>query len=470
MALRVHNTLTGRLEEFVPVRDDGTVGMYVCGINTYDDSHMGHAKAAVTFDVIRRHIEKKGYKVMYVINFTDIEDHCIQRTIELGWPLEKLTEKYIAEYHKDMTALGVRPADIYPVASHHMQDIIDSIGILIDKGMAYESGGDVYFRVARVRDYGKLSHQKLEDMQAGARIDIDDKKENPMDFTLWKAKKEGEPFWQSPWSEGRPGWHIECSVMSMKYLGETFDLHGGGTELIFPHHENEIIQSEAITGKQPFVKYWLHGGLMNVGDEKMSKSLNNFFTIKDVLKQYDPRVVRFFLLNTHYRKPIDFNEKALAEAKQARQRLQNTLDNATAALEKADANLEDGFESRARRAIIDFDAAMDNDFNTRDAIAGMFDFAKDVNKYLESPNLSEKSLVAIIDTFDEVNDRLSIFGEGAGQVDESLREYIEAKIAERQKARADKNWALADSIRDELAARGVTIEDGADGVKWKIGK
>ncbi len=467
MTLMIQNTMSGKLEEFVPLRED-EVGMYVCGINTYDDSHMGHAKAAVTFDVIRRHVEKKGYNVKYVINFTDIEDHCIERAIKLDWPLEKLTDKYIAEYHKDMDALGVRKADLYPVASHHMADIISAIQTLIDKGMAYESGGDVYFRVARVKNYGVLSKQKLEDMQAGARIDIDAKKENPMDFTLWKVKKEGEPFWKSPWSEGRPGWHIECSVMSMKYLSESFDLHGGGSELVFPHHENEILQSEAISGKQPFVKYWLHGGLMNVGSEKMSKSLNNFFTIKDVLKEFDPLVVRFFLLNTHYRKPIDFNDTALEEAKRSLGRLQNTLDNARSSLERADASINDGMAETAKQAISNFDKAMDNDFNSRDAIASFFDFAREVNKYLESSTISKASIEAIIAAFDEIDDRLTIFRGPAGSMgDGKVEELMQILIDLRQEAREKKDWALADSIRDKLKELGITIEDTADGVRWK---
>ena len=466
MTLMIQNTMSGKLEEFVPLKED-EVGMYVCGINTYDDSHMGHAKAAVTFDVIRRHVEKKGYNVKYVINFTDIEDHCIERAIKLGISIDELAEKYIAEYHKDMGALGVKPANIYPVASHHMKEIVEAIQLLIDKGMAYESQGDVYFRVARVKDYGKLSNSKLEDMIAGARIDVDGKKENPMDFTLWKAKKEGEPFWSSPWSEGRPGWHIECSVMSVKYLGETFDLHGGGSELVFPHHENEIMQSEAITGK-PFVKYWLHGGLMNVGSEKMSKSLNNFFTIKDVLKEFDPLVVRFFLLNTHYRKPIDFNDTALDEAKRSLGRLQNTLDNARVAQENADDSKSDDWVNRSTEAIKRFDKAMDNDFNSRDAIASLFDFSREVNKYLEIGNLSKESLEAIVGVFEEVDDRLTIFQKPSGGLDNELVDNLmQVLIDLRQEAREKKDWALADSIRDKLKEMGITIEDTADGVRWK---
>jgi cysteinyl-tRNA synthetase len=465
MGLRVHNTMTGQSEEFVPLSGD-KVGMYVCGINTYDDSHMGHAKAAVTFDVIRRHLEKKGYDVTYVVNFTDIEDHCIERTIELGIPLEELTEKYIGEYHKDMGKLGVRPADIYPVASHHMKEIIQAIQKLIDKGFAYESNGEVYFDVEKVTEFGKLSHMKRDDMKAGARIDVDERKRSPLDFVLWKAKKPEEPFWESPWSEGRPGWHIECSVMSMKYLGESFDVHGGGTELIFPHHENEIMQSEALSGK-PFVKYWLHGGLMNVDDEKMSKSLGNFFTIKEVLAEYDPLAVRFFLLNTHYKKPIDFNRQAVTEAGQALGRLQNTLDNAAQALDKA-IDSGDGFEAQALEARQKFEGAMDEDFNSRDAIAVVFDFAREVNRYLEGQELSRKSLDAILETFKEWDDALTIFRFEKAEVDESLADTVEVLIEERQQARAAKDFAKADEIRDKLKAMGVILEDTADGVKWKM--
>ena len=302
-------------------------------------------------------------------------------------------------------------------------------------------------------------------MQAGARIAIDERKRNPWDFVLWKNKKEGEPFWESPWSEGRPGWHIECSVMSMKYLGETFDIHGGGTELVFPHHENEIMQSEALSDK-PFVKYWLHGGLMNVGNEKMSKSLCNFFTIKDVLKDYDPLVVRFFLLNTHYRKPIDFNQKALEEAAQALSRLQNTLDNMLAAIEDAPEGV-DGFAAKAEDAMDNFDKAMDEDFNTRDAIASIFDFSRELNKYLENA-VTKNSLEAALDTFGAYDEILSIFKFEKSSQDHMMAPLMDIIIEIRQKAREEKNWALADEIRDRLKDLGIELQDTADGVKWKI--
>lgn len=464
MTLKVQNTMTGRMEQFQPF-EGKKVGMYVCGINTYDDSHMGHAKSAVTFDVIRRYLVRKGYQVTYIINFTDIEDHCIERTIKLGIPLDLLTEKYIGEYHKDMGRLGVKRADIYPVASHHMKEIIEAIQKLIDKGFAYEAGGEVYFDVMAVAEFGKLSHRKKDEMLAGARIAVDERKRSPLDFVLWKNKKPGEPFWQSPWSEGRPGWHIECSVMSMKYLGESFEVHGGGSELVFPHHENEIMQSEALSGK-PFVKYWLHGGLMNVGSEKMSKSLNNFFTIKDVLKDYDPLVVRFFLLNTHYRKPIDFNQKALAESAQALGRMQNALDMALAALEKAREG-SDAFVGTAEEAVAKFDAAMDEDFNTRDAISTIFEFSKEVNKYIESgpTKAGLEGAIAAYRGYDEI---LSIFRfEKSGQ-EHMLAPLMDLIIEIRQKARAEKNFKLADEIRDRLKDLGIVLEDSADGPKWKL--
>jgi cysteinyl-tRNA synthetase len=465
MTLNVHNTMTGQSEEFVPLSGN-KVGMYVCGINTYDDSHMGHAKAAVTFDVIRRHLERKGYDVTYVVNFTDIEDHCIERMQELGITLKELADKYIDEYFKDMGKLGVKEANVYPVASQHMKEMIDAIALLVDKGLAYEADGDVYFDVEKVEDFGKLSHMKREEMKAGARIELDERKRGPLDFNLWKAKKLGEPFWESPWGEGRPGWHIECSVMSMKYLGETFDVHGGGTELIFPHHENEIMQSEAITGK-PFVKYWLHGGLMNVDQEKMSKSLGNFFTIKEVLAKYDPLPVRFFLLNTHYRKPIDFTDTALNEAGQALGRLQNTLDNVMHALETAERK-DDGSETKAKEARQKFDEAMDDDFNTRDAIAVIFDFARDVNKYLEG-EVCKLSLEAILEAFMEWDEALTLFKFERAEVGGSLTApLVEILIDLRQKARAEKNFMLADEIRDKLKELGIIIEDTADSVKWKM--
>ncbi len=456
--------MTGQMEEFSPL-EGNKVGMYVCGINTYDDSHMGHAKSAVTFDVIRRYLVRKGYQVTYVINFTDIEDHCIERTIKLGIPLEQLTEKYIGEYHRDMGALGVKRADIYPVASHHMKEIIQAIQKLIDKGFAYESGGEVYFDVMAVAEFGKLSHRKRDEMLAGARIAVDERKRGPLDFVLWKNKKEGEPFWESPWSEGRPGWHIECSVMSMKYLGESFEVHGGGTELVFPHHENEIMQSEALSGK-PFVKYWLHGGLMNVGSEKMSKSLNNFFTIKDVLKEYDPLVVRFFLLNTHYRKPIDFNQKALAEAAQALGRMQNALDSAIAALKTAPEGTDD-FAEKAAEAIRKFDGAMDEDFNTRDAIASAFDFSKELNKYIES-GPTRSGLEAAMEAFRVYDGILSVFRLEKGTQEHMLAPLMDIIIDIRQKARADRDFRLADEIRDKLKALGIVLEDSADGPRWKV--
>ncbi len=463
MTLKVQNTLTGQFEEFQPISGN-KVGMYVCGINTYDDCHMGHAKSAVTFDVIRRYLVRKGYDVTYVINFTDIEDHCIERTLKLGISLEELTERYIGEYHTDMGKLGVRKADMYPIASHHMVEIIEAIQKLIDKGFAYESGGEVYFDVTKVAKFGVLSNRKLEEMQAGARIAVDSRKKNPWDFVLWKNKKPEEPFWESPWSEGRPGWHIECSVMSMKYLGESFELHGGGTELVFPHHENEIMQSEALTDK-PFVKYWLHGGLMNVGDEKMSKSLSNFFTIKDVIKDYDPLVVRFFLLNTHYKKPIDFNQKALTEAGQALARIQNTLEDLLAAMENAPEGEGDLVET-AQSAIEIFDSAMDEDFNTRDAIASIFDFSREVNKYLVG-QVTKSELEAALETFKIYDGILSIFQFEKDAGDHMLAPLMDIIINIRQKARADKNWALADEIRDRLKELGIEIQDTGDGVKWK---
>ncbi|MBI5000312.1 MAG: cysteine--tRNA ligase [Euryarchaeota archaeon] len=466
MTLRVQNTMTGKLDDFTPV-NPGRVGMYVCGINTYDDSHMGHAKSAVTFDVIRRHLERRGYAVKYVVNFTDVEDHCIQRANELGISLDELAKKYIAEYFKDMRALGVRDADEYPVASHHIPEMREAIKKLIADGFAYASMGSVYFKVSKVKEYGKLSHQSLDDMQSSGRVDSEEGKEDPMDFALWKAWKPGEPSWDSPWGKGRPGWHIECSVMSMKYLGETLDIHGGGSELVFPHHENELMQSESLTGK-PFVKYWLHGGLMNVGAEKMSKSLGNFFTIKDVLKLYEPGVVRFFLLNTHYRKPIDFNDKALDEAKLSLARIRSTWDRLrdTKTAEHPNPDLWE----RAKKARADFEAAMDEDFNTRGAVAAVFELLRDINKALDEGKVCEKAKEEAIALFGEFDRLFGVLAAQKAEGDDMLAPLMHILVELREDARKRKDFKAADLIRDRLKALGIAIEDSAGGAKWKYTK
>lgn len=462
MALYVHNTLTGIKEEFIPL-NPGRVGMYVCGINTYDYSHMGHAKAAVTFDLIRRHLERRGYAVRYVVNFTDIEDHCIERAQELGISIDELAERYIAEYFKDMHALGVADADVYPRASHHIREIIEAVRKLIDKGYAYEASGSVYFSVSKSRDYGKLSHQRLEDMRVGARVEPEEGKRDQMDFALWKAMKPGEPHWESPWGKGRPGWHIECSVMSMKYLGETFDIHGGGTELIFPHHENEILQSEALTGK-PFVNYWLHGGLMNIGGEKMSKSLGNFFTIREVIERYEPEVVRFFLLNTHYRKPIDFNQEALAEAGQSLGRLRTCYERLLSAVPVSTPNLE--LVEKVSAAGAGFERAMNDDFNTREAVSVMFEVSRELNKAMDEGVLCLRAREEALALFSEFEGLFRVLSRKRME-DGLVAPLMNVLLELREEARKRKDFRTADLIRDKLRAIGVVVEDTAEGARWK---
>jgi cysteinyl-tRNA synthetase len=465
MPLKVHNTMTGELEEFSPV-SPGRVGMYVCGINTYDNSHMGHAKSAVMFDVVRRHIERRGYAVKYVVNFTDVEDHCIQRANELGVTIHDLAKKYIAEYFKDMRALGVRDADIYPIATEHIPEMLASILKLIANGHAYEAEGSVYFSVAKAREYGKLSHQTLEDMQSSGRIEQEAGKRDPMDFALWKAWKEGEPSWDSPWGKGRPGWHIECSVMSMKYLGETLDVHGGGNELIFPHHENERLQSEALTGK-PFAKYWLHGGMLMIDGAEMHKSAGNFFTIKDVLKQYEPGIVRFFLLNTHYRKPIDYSAKALDEARQSLARLRAVAERLAAAKTAAEPN--EALWERVKKARADFESSMDEDFNTRGAISAVFEVSRELNKALDEGRLcvmAKREAESLFDEFERLFGVLSLGTADAGG-DSLLPSVMQLLVDLREDARKRKDFKTADTIRDRLKAVGVVIEDSSEGPKWK---
>jgi cysteinyl-tRNA synthetase len=464
MALKVHNTMTGEMEEFVPV-NPGRAGMYVCGINTYDNSHMGHAKSAVMFDVVRRHIERRGFKVKYVVNFTDVEDHCIQRANDLGITIHDLAKTYIAEYFKDMRALGVRDADVYPIATEHIPEMIDGIQKLIGNGHAYAAEGSVYFSVSKAKEYGKLSHQSLEDMQSSGRIEQEPGKRDPMDFALWKAWKEGEPSWDSPWGKGRPGWHIECSVMSLKHIGETLDVHGGGNELIFPHHENERLQSEALTGK-PFVKYWLHGGMLLIDGAEMHKSAGNFFTIKDVLKLYQPGVIRFFLLNTHYRKPIDYSERALDEAKQSLARLRSVHERLATAKQAEQPNPD--LWERVKKARAEFEASMDEDFNTRGAISAVFEVSRELNKALDEGKLcamAKQEATALFEEFEKLFGVLTI-GKAAAADDPQAAE-IQRMVEERDAARKRRDFKASDAIRDKLKAMGIVIEDSPEGAKWK---
>jgi cysteinyl-tRNA synthetase len=481
--MRIHNTMTGRKEDFVPVTP-GQVQMYVCGITVYDHCHIGHARSAIIFDVMRRYLKYKGLKVTFIKNFTDIDDKIINRAKQEGISWDAVAEKYIGEYYRDMDSLGVARADIEPKATEHIAEIVDIVKGLIDKGYAYEVQGDVYFEIGKFADYGKLSKRDIDYMLAGARVDVNEKKRNPMDFALWKASKENEPAWESPWGPGRPGWHIECSAMSRKHLGDTFDIHGGGADLIFPHHENEIAQSEAYTGK-PFVRYWVHNGFITVDKEKMSKSLGNFFTIKEILNKFDAEVIRFFLLSTHYRSPIEFSDEQLRESEVSIDRYYTTAgrisefldqdhskDKATAD-EKALSDLLGKFRDK-------FGEAMDDDFNTALAIGGIFELIRVVNKYLDGKPSGGKAVELASNTRDllrEAGGVLNIFRRTPEEWSRALmslkcpdltEEFIEARIKERKTAREKKDWAASDAIRKELEERGIILEDKREGTGWKV--
>lgn len=480
--MKIYNTLTGKKEEFIPLKPK-EVGIYVCGVTVYDYCHLGHARGAVLFDVIRRYLESKGFKVKYVRNFTDIDDKIINRAKNEGTTTEEIAKRFIEEYYKDMERLGVERADVEPKATDHIAEIIEIVKGLLDKGYAYEVDGDVFFDVSKFKGYGKLSKRNLDEMMAGARVEVDERKRNPLDFVLWKASKEGEPYWPSPWGFGRPGWHIECSAMSMKYLGESFDIHAGGKDLIFPHHENEIAQSEAYT-ERPFVRFWMHNGFVNINQEKMSKSLGNFFTIKEILNIYDPEVVRFFLLSTHYRSPLDFSDKNLEEAKEALDRFYTMLGRVNMFLTSS-SMVEEGEineVNKDERWLLDevnffrrrFDEAMDDDFNTAQALGHIFELTRNINKFLDRKEKGHKGYNKVLklakDALKEKGKILNLFEKepeewfkGAVTEDEILK-----KIEERKKARANKDWERADRIRKELEELGILLEDRPDGTVWKV--
>ena len=481
--MKLYNTLSGKKEDFVPVMP-GQVRMYVCGITVYDHCHIGHARSAIVFDIMRRYLVYRGYKVTFVKNFTDIDDKIINRAKQEGISWDKVSKKYIEEYYHDMEQLGVGKADIEPKATEHIQEILDITQGLIDKGFAYAVDGDVYFQVEKFADYGKLSRRDIDDMIAGARVDVNEKKKNPMDFALWKASKEGEPAWDSPWGPGRPGWHIECSAMSRKHLGDTFDIHGGGADLAFPHHENEIAQSEAYTG-QPFARYWVHNGFITVDKEKMSKSLGNFFTIKDILGKFDAEVVRFFLLSTHYRSPIEFSDEQLRDAEISIDRYYATASRIRDFLaqeqtkEKVAAD-EKVFAELLGRFIERVATAMDDDFNTALAIGHIFELIRSLNKYLDGKPSGAKAIALAKkaeEVLKEAGSILNIFTRTPEEWNRALMRFkcpdategfILAKIQERQKARELKDWAMADVIRKELDEKGVVLEDKKEGTSWKV--
>ena len=474
--LKVYNTLTRKKEEFVP-QEKGKVGIYVCGVTPYNFPHIGNARPFVTWDVIKRYLKAKGYEVKHIQNFTDMDDKIIKAANTEGVSWQTITERYIKGYFDSIDALNVQRANLYPKVTEHMEDIINMVQRLIDRGYAYEMEGDVYFRVEKDPDYGKLSGRKLEDMMAGARVEVDNRKENPMDFALWKSAKPGEPSWESPWGQGRPGWHIECSVMSLKYLGDTFDFHGGGSDLIFPHHENEIAQSQCCCGDHhSFAQYWLHNGFITIDNEKMSKSLNNFITVPDILKLYPGEVVRFFILRTHYRSPLDFSEDRIKEAQAGLVRLKTAYDRGQELLkQEGNSDADAAMAEAAAKAMDDFYEAMDDDFNTALAIGYMFTLSKEINTYVndvvnKGKAFDKKHFGQLMDVYGKMAEIIGIFEsslEMPAAEGEMAAEEIEALIAERAEAKKAKNWARADEIRDSLKEQGIILEDSAAGTTWK---
>ncbi len=494
MALRLYNTLTRQKEEFVPVKA-GEAGIYACGVTVYDTCHIGHARSAINFDVITRYLRYRGYKVTYVKNFTDVDDKIIAKANREGVGFREISERYIVEHDDDMGRLGVERPTVTPRATEHIPGMIELIQRLIGNGLAYAvPGGDVYFAVKKFKEYGKLSGRNLDEMMSGARIAPGEAKRDPLDFALWKASKEGEPWWESPWGRGRPGWHIECSVMSARFLGETFDIHGGGEDLVFPHHENEIAQSEGASGK-PFAKYWLHNGFIKVDHEKMSKSLGNFITIRDILNVHHPEIVRFFVLQSHYRSPLDFSEEALNESRFAMNRLYETLkkirdpfasDPALTAVDVGEEQLPEKDKAllgRIRTLPERFREGMDDDFNTARAMGYIFDAVRQVNAYLADGFQPTPQALFVLNEADrtlrEVGGVLGILMEDPDVYFEKDRlreaqkrglrvEEIDVLIEERLHARKEKNWKRADEIRDGLAAKGVVLKDSKAGTTWTI--
>ncbi len=461
----LYNTMTGKKEEFIPLETD-KVKIYSCGPTVYNYFHIGNARPFIIFDCLRRYLEYKGYSVTFVQNYTDIDDKMINRANEEGITIQELASRYIAEYLIDANGLGIRPADVHPKATAHIDDIIIFITGLIEKGYAYEVDGDVYFNTEKYTQYGKLSHKKLDELEAGARVNVDEKKRNPMDFALWKAKKENEPFWNSPWGEGRPGWHIECSVMAMKYLGDTIDIHCGGADLVFPHHENEIAQSESATGKT-FARYWLHNGFININNEKMSKSKGNFFTVRDITQHFEYEVLRFFMLSAHYRSPINFSDELLQQAKSGLDRIYECLSNLKHTIDNGN---DTGLDTRIEKDINDyktkFDNAMDDDLNTADAISVLFELVRFTNSALKTGTINKGEAELLYGVFKEMGNVLGILqNEKSDDIDNEIKELIE----KRQKARKEKDWKTADAIRDKLKEAGIVLEDTPQGVKWKRG-
>ncbi|SES11909.1 cysteine--tRNA ligase [Salisediminibacterium halotolerans] len=466
MTIQLYNTLTRQKERFEPI-EEGKVKMYVCGPTVYNYIHIGNARPAVVFDMVRRYLEYRGYDVHYVSNFTDVDDKIIKSAEELDQDVMAVAERFIDAYYEDTEALGVKKADEHPRVTDTMPEIIAFIERLIAKGYAYESDGDVYFRTRKFASYGQLSHQSIDDLQAGARIQVGEKKEDPLDFVLWKKAKDNEIAWESPWGNGRPGWHIECSAMVKKHLGETIDIHAGGQDLSFPHHENEIAQSEALNEKK-MANYWIHNGYINIDNEKMSKSLDNFILVHDIIKQYDPEIVRFFIVNAHYRSPINFSDEQLNAAGKALERIRTTYQNTAHRLaESADLGSDaDSWKEKIISHRERFIEAMDDDFNSANAVAVMFDLVKTANLYLEEKQTAKSVLQSFLDEFD---DMAFVLGIKVKEEEELLDEEIEQLIDERVEARKNRHFQRADEIRDLLKEKGIVLEDTPQGTRWKRG-
>ncbi len=466
MAINVFNTLTRKKEPFQPLQE-GKVNMYVCGPTVYNYIHIGNARPAIVFDMVRRYFEYRGYDVKYVLNFTDVDDKLIKAANELGEEVPDIANRFIDAYLEDVGALGVKEAAHHPRVTENMEEIISFIKGLIEKGFAYEAEGDVYFRTRKFDSYGKLSHQSIDELRTGARIEVGEKKEDPLDFTLWKEAKSGEISWESPWGEGRPGWHIECSAMAKKYLGETIDIHAGGQDLTFPHHENEIAQSEA-HNETSFARYWMHNGYINIENEKMSKSLGNFVLAHDLVKKHDPQVIRFFMLSVQYRHPINFSDELLKGAKSSFERIQNAFENIKHR-KQASMNLKDDGEKwlqEIEQHKQQFIKEMDDDFNTANAISVLFDLTKSANLYLQS----EQTVTAVLEAYEHtLNELTQVLGIKLERQTELLDEEIESLIEERIQARKDRNFERADQIRDELKDRNIILEDTSQGIRWKRG-
>lgn len=468
--MKIYNTLSRRKEEFVPL-EEGKVKMYVCGPTVYNLIHIGNARPMIVFDTVRRYMEHKGYEVNYVSNFTDVDDKIIKKAIEEGVEASVISKRYIEECKKDMAAMNVRPATTHPLATEEICGMLDMIGTLMEKGYAYTAeDGTVYFRTRKFKEYGKLSHKNLDDLQGGNRsllVSGEDQKEDPLDFVLWKPKKDGEPYWESPWCNGRPGWHIECSVMSKKYLGDEIDIHAGGEDLVFPHHENEIAQSEAANGV-PFAKYWMHNAFLNIDNKKMSKSAGNFFTVRDIAQKYDLQVLRFFMLSAHYRSPLNFSADLMEAAKNGLERMVTCADKLNSYL--TNASIVGGITEAEKQLIQEaddyntrYDEAMDDDFNTADAISVIFELVKFINTNTDE-NSSKEYVEALLKQLTTLADICGLILE---RKEEMLDQEIEDMIQARQAARKEKNFNLADEIRDALLEKGIVLEDTREGVKWK---